>query len=221
MLAITPSPPLTPPTSPVEVRRRFRAVAPYTAGGRRTIVLATRPGRSVAAPCAGTSRFVGAVAGSRPVTTIDCARSGLRVTVGGAAPSVDAGALVARGARIGTASGPSLTLSVRRPGRGYVDPLPLLQARAPWPPPAVGLARWPGKTPGHLRAVPSTHLPVVRLNGSLHTVGPERAERVAPAEPDRWLGGIGAITGLAALGWAATRHRRIRISGPRPAAVRR
>ena len=209
MLVVTAPPPLLSPAIPLVVRRPFHRVAPYAAGGRRSILLAAHAGHRVAAPCAGTVRFVGTVAGSARVATIRCAVSGLLVTVGGGEPRVVSGAQVERGAALATVAGGALTLSVRRPAVGYVDPLPLLQARAPWPPPAVGLARWSGRRPGHLRVVPAEHLPAVHLDRAVRTAEAVSVDRSGGAAPDRWLGLVGGIAGLGALASLAVRRRRL------------
>lgn len=197
MLAV-PAPVLQPPIAPLVVRRGYRAAAPYRAGGRRSVRLAARAGDRVVAPCGGRAAFVGGVAGGRPVVTVLCAGSGLRVTVAGVAASVGAGAEIGAGASVGRALAGHVGLSVRRPGDGYVDPLSLLR-RASVPPPGVGLVpRLARRSPPRLpevrldRAVRA----LGRIHGSHHWAHGDRSDA-----PDRVVGTVGVIAGLLALLW--------------------
>jgi len=116
---------------------------PFEAGRHRGADFAARPSAAVRAACRGRVLVAGPVGTSGRVVTIRCGP--WRVThLPLAQVTVRAGAVVDRGARIGSASASrghdGLHLGVRREGDrfGYVDPLRLLSRhRRPPPPPGA------------------------------------------------------------------------------------
>jgi hypothetical protein len=156
MVAEHPPKPWLPPVAPLIVERRFREVAPYAAGGRRTVRMRSEVGKSVAAPCTGVVTFRGAVAGSPPLVTVRCA-DGLRATVQGVRATSGRGSAVERGLRLGSATGTSVGLSARRADGTYLDPLRLLgEARRHLPAP---LLPRPARRSTKLGAPRPAHLP--------------------------------------------------------------
>ena len=126
-----------------EVARGFDLGAnPFEGGRHRGADFAAQPGAVVRAACAGPVLVAGRVGTSGRVVTVRCGP--WRVShLPLAQVTVDPGAVVARGARIGTAAASArhagLHLGVRREGDrfGYADPLRFI-VRDRLPPPPLG-----------------------------------------------------------------------------------
>ena len=115
---------------------------PFAAGQHRGADLRAAPGAPVRAACGGRVGVAGRVGSSGRLVTVRCGR--WRVThMPLATIGVRAGAVIARGARLGTVGRSDdhagLHLGVRREDRrfGYIDPVPLFAAPPPVPPPAL------------------------------------------------------------------------------------
>jgi murein DD-endopeptidase MepM/ murein hydrolase activator NlpD len=105
------------------VRQPYREPACRWCPGHRGIDYGTAPGTAVHAVATGRATFVGTVAGTDYVVVRHA--DGVRVTYGNVSTSsIEDGALVIRGARIGSTVG-ALHFGVRR-GDRYVDPAPLI-----------------------------------------------------------------------------------------------
>jgi hypothetical protein len=142
---------------------------PFAGGQHRGADLRAAPGAPVRAACGGRVVVAGVVGSSGRLVTVRCGR--WRVThMPMATIAVRAGAVIARGARLGTVGASEnhagLHLGVRREGRrfGYVDPAPLFSSPRVAPPPVPGPPREPTAKPP--RPVRTPHAaPPVRVHG--------------------------------------------------------
>ncbi len=202
---------------------------PFAGGQHRGADLRAAPGAPVRAACGGRVVVAGRVGSSGRLVTVRCGR--WRVThMPMATFAVRAGAVIPRGARLGTVAESNdhagLHLGVRREGRrfGYVDPIPLLSTSPPVPPPAVAPRRLhrrrPPRQPIAKRRPPNPQAPRPVATPAPRPAGAPPATpapRVVPARP----GGLApwpAWAGLAlVLAGAGIRVRmRLAASLPRP-----
>jgi hypothetical protein len=175
-------------------RFAFDRARPFAAGARRGVDLRAAPGAVVLAPCTGRVSFAGRVPGWGGAASVRCGALVASV-LGLRRVGVRAGAVLVRGAPLGTADGGSrpLRLGARRRGarHGYVDPLRLVggEERAP---PVVGP---PGRRPRHVPRPPVVRSP---------RVGVRAREGVGEAGVAAWAG---AALLAAALGAGVTGRR--------------
>jgi Peptidase family M23 len=141
------------------------AANPFRAGQHRGVDLEAAPGEGVRAACSGRVVVAGRVGSSGHLVTVRC--GDWRVThMPMAQISVRAGAVIARGTRLGTVGDSDdhagLHLGVRREGHrfGYVDPLRFFSS-APLPPPTVRL-------PTTRRAPPARPTPLPHAEPAPH-----------------------------------------------------
>ncbi len=206
------------PVKPLQITRSFRAVAPFAAGGRRTISLRAAPGAAVRAPCTGRVRFAGRVAGGPQVLTLRC--GGWNATLSRVDGAYGLGAVVRAGALVGRATSATLGLSARDPSGTYRDPAPLLGREAQRPPGAparrrMQRPRWTAPEPAAPAKLPSAALVP---EPSRHAA---RAPRTAPGQVELPLGMLGLGVGSCGLLLLAARRVRRSESRSRPAVAHR
>jgi Peptidase family M23 len=148
---------------------------PYAPGQHRGADLRAAPTEPVRAACGGRVVVAGRVGSSGRLVTVRCGR--WRVThMPLATIAVRAGAVIPRGARLGTVGRSDdhagLHLGVRREGRrfGYVDPVPLFSAPPRLPPPPAPPSRRPRRPiaerhPPAPRAAPARRVVAARPGG--------------------------------------------------------
>ena len=151
---------------------------PFAPGQHRGADLRAAPGEPVRAACGGRVVVAGRVGSSGRLVTVRCGR--WRVThMPLATIAVRAGAVIPRGARLGTVGRSDdhagLHLGVRREGRrfGYVDPVPLF-CRPAAPPAAAGTSV-ASPPPADRRAPPSRPAGGARATRRRRSTGRARA----------------------------------------------
>jgi hypothetical protein len=154
---------------------------PFEGGRHRGVDLEAGAGAEVRAACSGRVVVAGRVGSSGRLVTVRCGR--WRVThMPMAAIDVRAGAIVARGARLGTVGRSNdhagLHLGVRREGRRfrYVDPLRFLFDTTTTPPTAI--PHGAPRTPNRPQPTATPHRAPRTANRRLPTAVPHRAPRI-------------------------------------------
>ena len=208
-----PVPTLAPPVHAPIVRPFSYAGSPFAAGRHRGVDLGAPPGARVVAPCTGRVAYAGPSPGGGVVSLV-C--GGRRVTVLPVGQAWAArGRRVERGAPLGRAARGhgGLHLSVRAVGDrlAYVDPAPLLRARARGP---LGPAPPPGETRAP-HAMPPAAAAADRTRVAPSAAASRGGTRATVAPWPAWLGAT--LATLAAAGGARIRWRR---PGSNPARAR-
>jgi hypothetical protein len=208
------------------------AQSPFARGQHRGIDIAAEAGARVRSACPGRVRFAGPLPGRGSAVTVLCGAL-VATYLELATATVERGAMVAAGDKIGTVAASHLQLGARRAGErhGYIDPLTLLAAP---PPPPLGAAPRPRRGPPTARGPARIPPPRARVAARERTPLADREKvpladraRVPLADRERvplddrerlplaaWLG-LGLVAAGTPVG--ALWHRRRRRSRVHPA----